>query len=174
MSRPVATGRPSVPFGSGPAARMAPIVPLGDPSVTPIYLGVRAAAWLPPMPPLEIVMSESQGKVVAITGFTVDLTGRAALVTGGASGIGFATAGLFARNGARVAINHLPGDPAGPEAADRLRADGHDVLAVAGNVADPASAAPMVAEAVDRLGRLDVLVNNAGTPMTREPIPFSD
>ena len=56
------------------------------------------------------------------------------LVTGGASGIGLATVEMFARRGARVALNHLPGDPAGPREAERLRGEGCDVLPVAGDV----------------------------------------
>jgi 3-oxoacyl-[acyl-carrier protein] reductase len=96
----------------------------------------------------------------------MDLSGKAALVTGGASGIGLATATMLAKAGATVAINHLASDPRGPEAADRIGA-----IAVAGDVSDAADAARMVADALDRLGRLDFLVNNAGTPATPEPIP---
>jgi 3-oxoacyl-[acyl-carrier protein] reductase len=104
-----------------------------------------------------------------------DLTGRTALVTGGASGIGLATVTRLARLGARVALDHLSGDPAGPAAAARLAAEGLHVIAVAGSVADPADAPAMVAGAIERLGgRLDLLVNNAGTAATRVPIPFAD
>lgn len=102
---------------------------------------------------------------------TADLGGRRALVTGAASGIGLATATRFAKAGARVALNHLPDDPAGPEQADRLRAEGLDVIAVAGNVSVPGEAEAMVKGAIERLGGLDYLVNNAGTSGTREPIP---
>jgi len=47
---------------------------------------------------------------------TYDLAGKTALVTGGASGIGLATAAMLARNGATVAVNFLPDDPRGAEA----------------------------------------------------------
>lgn len=98
---------------------------------------------------------------------TYDLTGKAALVTGGASGIGFATASLLARSGCAVAINFLAGDARGPEAAARLHGEtGSRIAGAPGNVADAADAARMVGEAVADLGRLDYLVNNAGTPGT--------
>ncbi|MDF1584821.1 SDR family NAD(P)-dependent oxidoreductase [Marinimicrococcus flavescens] len=105
---------------------------------------------------------------------TADLKGRRALVTGAASGIGLATATRFAKAGARVALNHLPEDPAGPEQAERLRAEGLDVVAVAGNVSVAGEAEAMVRDAIERLGGLDYLVNNAGTSGTREPIAPAD
>jgi 3-oxoacyl-[acyl-carrier protein] reductase len=102
---------------------------------------------------------------------SADLKGRTALVTGGASGIGLATVTRLAELGASVALNHLPGDPAGPAAAARLVGRRLEVSAVAGDVSRPGAAEEMVGEAIAGLGRLDFLVNNAGTPGTREPIP---
>ncbi|MFF4712478.1 SDR family NAD(P)-dependent oxidoreductase [Streptomyces eurythermus] len=80
-----------------------------------------------------------------------DFTGLKALVTGGASGIGRATAGLLAERGAQVAVLDL--DPAHvPEPMRAWRAD----------VTDDASVRAAVQEAADALGGLDILVNNAG------------
>ena len=105
---------------------------------------------------------------------TADLTGKTALVTGGASGIGLATVEIFARSGATVALNHLPDDPRGAEQVARLTAEGHRVVAAPGNVARPGEAEDTVTRAIDALGRLDFLVNNAGTPATPAPIPFAE
>jgi 3-oxoacyl-[acyl-carrier protein] reductase len=103
-----------------------------------------------------------------------DLTGKAALVTGAASGIGLATVELFARRGAKVALNHLPDDARGPAVVERLRAEGHDVIAAPGDVSKPGACERMVGDAIQKLGRLDYLANNAGTPNTQEPIQPSD
>ncbi len=103
-----------------------------------------------------------------------DLQGKAALVTGGASGIGFATVQTFARRGATVAINHLPDDPRGPAQVERLKGEGFRVIGAPGDVSKPGEAERMVRKAIDDLGRLDFLVNNAGTAATREPIAPQD
>ena len=105
---------------------------------------------------------------------TIDLSGKTALVTGGASGIGLATVEAFARSGASVALNHLPDDPRGSREVERLKSEGHSVVAAPGNVAQPGQAETMTSRAIDALGRLDFLVNNAGTPATPAPIPFAE
>jgi 3-oxoacyl-[acyl-carrier protein] reductase len=105
---------------------------------------------------------------------SADLSGKAALVTGAASGIGLATTEMFARNGAAVALNHLPDDPRGPDQVERLKVQGYRIIAAPGDVSQPGQAERMVTSAIDGLGRLDFLVNNAGTPATPTPIAFSD
>jgi 3-oxoacyl-[acyl-carrier protein] reductase len=99
-----------------------------------------------------------------------DLTGKTALVTGGASGIGFATAKMLAGFGATVAVNFLADDPRGPEAVEKLAAAGGKAIAAPGSVSEAGAAEAMVQKAVADLGRLDLLVNNAGTPGTRHRI----
>ncbi len=99
-----------------------------------------------------------------------DLKGKTALVTGGASGIGFATARMLATFGATVAINHLADDARGPEAVEKLKAEGFKAISAPGSVGEAGTAERMVLKAVDDLGRLDLLFNNAGTPGTRRRI----
>jgi 3-oxoacyl-[acyl-carrier protein] reductase len=105
-----------------------------------------------------------------------NLAGKTALVTGGASGIGFATARMLVTFGATVAVNFLTDDARGPEAVDKLNdeasaAAGGKAIMAPGTVGDPADCVAMVNKAVDDLGRLDLLFANAGTPGTRNRIP---
>ncbi|MDB5408562.1 MAG: oxidoreductase [Rhodospirillales bacterium] len=100
-----------------------------------------------------------------------DLTGRKALLTGAASGIGLATATMLARAGASVAINFLPDDGRGPEAVAKLKAEGLAAVEAPGNVANAGEAEAMVERAIDRLGGLHFLANNAGTPGVRRRVP---
>ncbi len=103
-----------------------------------------------------------------------DLHQRAALVTGAASGIGYATASLLARSGARVALNDRPDNPRLADAVRSLAESGLAVFAAPGDIGNADDAARMVETAASMAGRLDFLVNNAATPGTTAPIPPAD
>jgi len=94
--------------------------------------------------------------------FTIDLTGRTALITGGSRGIGRATGDLLARAGARVAINYVKDEASANRAIREIRDVGGEAMALAGDVSDEAVARQLVRDVVAAWGRLDILVNNAG------------
>jgi len=89
------------------------------------------------------------------------LAGKSAVVTGAAKGIGRATTGLFAREGARLVVNDVDGDGLSG-LRERLRDEGADVQAVVGDVSVVEDAKRIVGAAVESFGRIDVLVANAG------------
>jgi 3alpha(or 20beta)-hydroxysteroid dehydrogenase len=93
------------------------------------------------------------------------LTGRRALVTGGARGLGAGTAAALAEAGASVVIGDILEDLA-KQTADELAAKGHEVEAIPLDVTDDASWASVVQQTVERLGGLDILVNNAGVEVS--------
>jgi dihydroanticapsin dehydrogenase len=87
--------------------------------------------------------------------------GKVAVVTGGASGIGLATAEAFLEEGAHVAIVDVS-EKSGAEAMEGLRAKGHEPIFVHGDVTKSSDVKKMVGQILDRYGRIDVLFNNAG------------
>lgn len=92
---------------------------------------------------------------------TGKLDGKVALITGAGSGIGRATAELFAAEGAALAVLDLRAEAA-EETVAKIEADGGRAVALVANVAVAAEVQAAVASAVSALGRLDVLYNNAG------------
>lgn len=90
------------------------------------------------------------------------LEGKTVLVTGASAGIGRATAIAAARHGADVAINFLGSEDEAASCVAAITALGRKAIAVAGDVADPATASDFVTRASEALGRVDVFVNNAG------------
>ena len=102
-----------------------------------------------------------------------NLQGHKVLVTGGASGIGLATATAFLEAGATVAVNDLPGNTLNG-VVQRLAAKGHRVFTAPADIGNADIAAAMVQQAIEDMQGLDFLINNAGTPATRTPIAAGD
>ncbi|MDX3893289.1 3-oxoacyl-ACP reductase family protein [Pusillimonas sp.] len=100
------------------------------------------------------------------------LEGRVVIVTGGGHGIGKAYAARLAAEGAKVVIAEID-EKAAQAVAKELSDAGHEALGVRTDVSDPASVEQMAEAAVQRFGRIDVLVNNAAifatVPMSRSP-----
>ena len=96
------------------------------------------------------------------------LTGKTAIVTGGASGFGAGIVRKFASEGARVLVVDINADGA----ASMAEEVGNGALSIACNVADGASVAEMAAYAIKEFGQVDILVNNAG--ITHLPKPMEE
>ncbi len=94
------------------------------------------------------------------------LDGQVAVVTGGGTGIGAATAQAFARAGCRVALVGRRPEPLA-EVADAVTGEGGECLVLPADVADPAAAGRVAEQVLERWDRVDVLVNNAGLNVPR-------
>ncbi|MFT0876874.1 SDR family oxidoreductase [Rhodopseudomonas sp. G2_2311] len=99
------------------------------------------------------------------------LTGRKALITGGDSGMGRAAAIAFAREGADIAINYLPAEEDDAQEVIKLIKDaGRNGVAIPGDLRDEQFCKRLVERAVESLGGLDIVVNNAARQQTRASI----
>jgi NAD(P)-dependent dehydrogenase (short-subunit alcohol dehydrogenase family) len=99
------------------------------------------------------------------------LAGRKALITGGDSGMGRAAAIAYAREGADVAINYLRAEePDAQQVLALIKAEGRIGLAIVGDIRDEAFCQQLVARAVEGLGGLDIVVNNAARQQTHSSI----
>ena len=102
-----------------------------------------------------------------------DLRGRVALVTGGSSGLGFATAQALARRGARIALSSRGGAKL-DQARDRLAATGAEAVGIAADVREAQALEDLVGETERRLGPVDVLVANGGGPPPKPAAELTD
>nr|WP_245620386.1 SDR family oxidoreductase [Cryptosporangium arvum] len=98
------------------------------------------------------------------------LAGKAAIITGGDSGIGRAVAIAYAREGADVLISYLSEHEDAKDTAKYVEDAGRKAVLVAGDVSQAQHCRDLVARAVEEFGRLDVLVNNAAFQMTHESL----
>ena len=98
------------------------------------------------------------------------LAGKAAIITGGDSGIGRAAAIAYAREGADVLIAYLEEDDDAQDTARWIEEAGRRAVLVRGDLSDPAHCRAVVGRAVQEFGRIDVLVSNAAYQMSRDSL----
>jgi NAD(P)-dependent dehydrogenase (short-subunit alcohol dehydrogenase family) len=98
------------------------------------------------------------------------LTGKAAVITGGDSGIGRAVAIAFAREGADVLISYLSEHDDAKDTAKYVEEAGRKCVLVPGDLADRSHAKTIIPKAVEAFGKVDVLVNNAAFQMSHETL----
>ena len=98
------------------------------------------------------------------------LTGKAAVITGGDSGIGRAVAIAFAREGADVLISYLSEDEDARDTADYVEKAGQKAVLVRGDISDAQHCRDIIAKAVEEFGKVDILVSNAAHQMTYESL----
>jgi NAD(P)-dependent dehydrogenase (short-subunit alcohol dehydrogenase family) len=98
------------------------------------------------------------------------LTGKAAVITGGDSGIGRAVAIAYAREGADVLISYLSEDSDAQDTARYVEQAGRKAVLVKGELSQPQHCRDVIARAVEEFGRIDVLVSNAAFQMSHESL----
>ena len=99
------------------------------------------------------------------------LKGKAAIVTGAATGIGQAIAVAFAREGASVTVDYIGSESSTSQTMKAIQDAGSKGIPVAADISAPADVARLIGKTVEAFGRLDILVNNAGI---EKKIPFVD
>jgi 3-oxoacyl-[acyl-carrier protein] reductase len=99
-----------------------------------------------------------------------DLRDKAVLITGSSTGIGAAAAVAFGRSGARVAVHYNRSQSEAEKVAREVEQAGGKVTLVQGDVSDSAVCRGLVAQTVSAFGRIDVLINNAGSMVQRVPL----
>lgn len=98
------------------------------------------------------------------------LAGKTAFITGGDSGIGRATAILFAREGARVAIHYLDETEDADITIKAIRAEGAEAVAIKGDIGNPDDVTRAVRETLDRFGRVNIVMNNAAVQFPQKTL----
>jgi NAD(P)-dependent dehydrogenase (short-subunit alcohol dehydrogenase family) len=98
------------------------------------------------------------------------LADKVAIITGASSGIGYATAQLFAKKGAKIVVTARRKNELDAVAGEIIE-NGGEAIAVPGDVRDEALARLLVETAIEKFGGLDIAFNNAGTPGELGPVP---
>lgn len=141
--------------------------PAGEGDDKPMQAGARVYPS-PPFPPQHLPKPGEEASVSPAPLYdapyyvgSAKLAGKVALVTGGDSGIGRAVAVLFAREGADVAISYLNEHKDAARTKEAVETEGRRCVLLPGDVSNRDECRKAVANAVEKLGRIDILVNNA-------------
>ena len=102
------------------------------------------------------------------------LKGYTLLITGGGSGIGYATAKLFAKMDANIAINYLPEDTISKNRVKELKEKYINIIEVPGDVSQEIIAKKIIFETIEKFKGLNFLINNVGIGLVKDPIAFDD
>ncbi len=100
------------------------------------------------------------------------LTGRVAVITGAGTGIGRATALLFAREGAKVVVNYAHSEDEANEVVQKIKAFGGEAFAIKADVSKEAEVKKMIDETIKKYKKIDILFNNAGIEL-QKPITLT-
>jgi 3-oxoacyl-[acyl-carrier protein] reductase len=114
--------------------------------------------------------ASSQEQEVFATSDYLNVQGKVVLVTGASSGIGAATATLFGKCGARVAVGFHHNERGAEATRDEIRESGGVACAIRANVENPGEINSLIEETISLLGPIDILVNNAGSLIERAPL----
>lgn len=104
----------------------------------------------------------------------MDMAGTVSIVTGSSSGVGAATVRLLAARGSNIVVNYSRSQAAAEQVADECRSLGVEALVCQADVSNDADCRRLVEQALNKWGRLDVLVNNAGTTKFVNHTDFDD
>lgn len=104
------------------------------------------------------------------------LVGKSAAITGAVTGIGRAIAVDYLKHGAKVAVNYFPGDKSAQQFEDLRKEVGQDasLIGVAGDISKPETGQELVKKAVEKFGRLDIFVSNAGVCQFADFLTYVD